>query len=61
MLPELEVRQPTLSRHMGILRSHGLIEDEREGTMVFYRIVNEEVLAVMRAAGLPCACGKAKS
>lgn len=56
MLPELEVPQPTLSRHLAILRGHGLIEDEREGTLVFYRIADQGVLDVMRAAGLPCAC-----
>ena len=59
MLPELEVPQPTLSRHLAVLRGHGLIEDEREGTMVFYRITDGAVLGVMRAAGLPCACGTA--
>ncbi len=59
MLPELEVPQPTLSRHLAVLRGHGLIEDEREGTMVFYRITDGAVLDVMRAAGLPCACGPA--
>ncbi len=57
MLPELEVPQPTLSRHLAVLRGHGLIEDEREGTMVFYRISNGVVLDIMSAAGLPCACG----
>ena len=57
MLPELGVPQPTLSRHLAILRGHGVIEDEREGAMVFYRIVDEAVLDVMRAAGLPCADG----
>ncbi len=56
MLPELEIPQPTLSRHLAVLRGHGLIEDEREGTMVFYRIADRAVLDVMRAAGLPCAC-----
>ncbi len=57
MLPELGVPQPTLSRHLAILRSDGLIEDQREGTMVFYRIADEAVLDVIRAAGLPCADG----
>jgi len=56
MLPELEVPQPTLSRHLAILRGHGLIEDEREGAMVYYRIADRSVLPIMRAAGLPCAC-----
>lgn len=58
MLPETAVPQPTLSRHLALLKSHGLIEDEREGTLVFYRISDTGVLEVMRAAGLPCACGK---
>ena len=57
MLPELDVPQPTLSRHLAILRSHDLVEDEREGAMVFYRVTGDQVLEVMRAAGLACACG----
>lgn len=57
MLPELDVPQSTLSRHLAVLRGHGLIEDEREGTMVFYRIADTAVLDVIRAAGLPCAGG----
>jgi DNA-binding transcriptional ArsR family regulator len=58
MLPEVGVPQPTLSRHLALLKSHGLIEDEREGTMVFYAISDRNALEVMRAAGLPCACGE---
>jgi DNA-binding transcriptional ArsR family regulator len=61
MLPELGVPQPTLSRHLAILRTDGLIEDQREGTMVFYRIADETVLDVLRAAGLPCAAGGRES
>ncbi len=61
MLPELRVPQPTLARHLTILRDHGLIADEREGTMVFYRIADENARAVLRAAGLPCAGGGAPS
>ncbi len=56
MLPELDVPQPTLSRHLGVLRGHGYVEDEREGTMVFYRVVDERVRSILAAAGLPCAC-----
>ncbi len=56
MLPDVGVPQPTLSRHLALLKSHGLIEDEREGTMVFYQIANGVVIEVMHAAGLPCAC-----
>jgi DNA-binding transcriptional ArsR family regulator len=52
MLPELRVPQPTLSRHLALLRDHGLVEDEREGTMVFYRIADGAVLAILKSAGL---------
>lgn len=52
MLPELQVPQPTLSRHLALLRDHGLIEDEREGTMVFYRIADPGVPEILRSAGL---------
>lgn len=58
MLPELDVPQPTLSRHLAVLRGHGYIDDEREGTMVFYRVVDERVRSILASAGLPCACGR---
>lgn len=56
MLEEVGVPQPTLSRHLAILRGHGYIEDEREGTMVFYRIADARVRKLLAAAGLPCGC-----
>lgn len=55
MMEEVAVPQPTLSRHLAILRAHGVIEDEREGTMVFYRIVDPRIPGLMKALGLPCA------
>ena len=51
MVPELGVPQPTLSRHLALLKSHGLIEDEREGAMVFYQIADPTVTAILSAAG----------
>jgi ArsR family transcriptional regulator len=59
MLPEVGVPQPTLSRHLAILRGHGYIEDMREGTMVFYRIADPRVNKLLAAAGLPCGCASA--
>ncbi|MEJ2368664.1 MAG: helix-turn-helix domain-containing protein [Acidobacteriota bacterium] len=56
MLPELDVPQPTLSRHLAVLRGHGYIEDEREGAMVFYRVSDSRMRTILAAAGLPCAC-----
>ncbi len=55
MLDEVAVPQPTLSRHLAILRAHGVIEDEREGTMVYYSIVDPRIQGLLKALGLPCA------
>jgi ArsR family transcriptional regulator, arsenate/arsenite/antimonite-responsive transcriptional repressor len=34
-----DVRQPTVSHHLRILKEAGVIEAERRGTWIFYRIV----------------------
>jgi ArsR family transcriptional regulator len=34
----LDMAQSTVSRHLGILRDAGLLEDRREGTTIFYRL-----------------------
>jgi ArsR family transcriptional regulator len=31
--------QSTVSRHLSVLRSHGIVEDRREGNVVFYRLL----------------------
>jgi ArsR family transcriptional regulator len=33
-----DVRQPTVSHHLRILREAGIIEGERRGTSIFYRL-----------------------
>jgi ArsR family transcriptional regulator len=56
MLEEVGVPQPTLSRHLAVLRGHGYIEDQRDGAMVFYRVTDPRIQKALAAAGLPCAC-----
>ena len=34
-----DVRQPTVSHHLRILKEAGVIEAERQGTSIFYRLV----------------------
>lgn len=29
----------TVSKHLALLRAHGIVEDRREGTVVYYRLV----------------------
>ena len=38
----LELPQPNVSRQLGILRAAGLVEDRREGSWVYYRLVTQE-------------------
>jgi ArsR family transcriptional regulator len=36
--------QSTVSKHLAVLRSHGIVEDRREGTTVYYRLLTPCVL-----------------
>jgi ArsR family transcriptional regulator len=38
----LELPQPNVSRQLGILRAAGVVEDRREGTWVYYRLLHQE-------------------
>ncbi|MCZ7535660.1 MAG: metalloregulator ArsR/SmtB family transcription factor [Acidimicrobiia bacterium] len=44
--------QPTVSHHLKVLHESGLVEREKRGTWVWYRVVPERVEA-LRAALLP--------
>ncbi len=37
--PAFDLSQPTISHHLRVLREAGLLECERRGTWVFYRVV----------------------
>ena len=39
LTPAFELSQPTISHHLKVLREAGLLECERRGTWVFYRLV----------------------
>jgi ArsR family transcriptional regulator len=47
-----EVTGPTISHHLKVLRESGLIDGERRGTWVYYR-VHPEVLARLSAVLVP--------
>ncbi|MBI1815404.1 MAG: helix-turn-helix transcriptional regulator [Deltaproteobacteria bacterium] len=48
----LDLAQPTVSHHLRVLFEAGLLERERRGTWVYYRIVSKR-LAALRAALAP--------
>ena len=39
LTPAFDLSQPTISHHLRVLREAGLLECERRGTWVFYRVV----------------------
>lgn len=45
----LDIRQPTLSQQLGVLRRQGVVETRREGRRVYYRLKNRRALAIMDA------------
>jgi ArsR family transcriptional regulator, arsenate/arsenite/antimonite-responsive transcriptional repressor len=47
--------QPTVSHHLKVLTSAGLLERERRGTWMFYRLVPARVEALRQALALPAA------
>lgn len=44
IVEKIDVTQPTVSHHLGILKQAGLVSTRRSGKMVFYKL-NQKVLA----------------
>ncbi|MDK2824372.1 MAG: hypothetical protein PWQ67_2607 [Clostridia bacterium] len=45
----LDMPQSTVSQHLAKLKSAGIIEGERHGVEIIYKVVNEEVKRVIEA------------
>ncbi|WP_407685627.1 ArsR/SmtB family transcription factor [Mycobacterium sp. HUMS_1102779] len=53
-----DVSQPTISHHLKLLRTAGLLDCERRGTWVYYRVVPaalQQLSSVLRLDGQPSA------
>lgn len=44
---DLNIPQPTTSRHLKVLRERGLVFTERQGTMITYRLADLRVIQAM--------------
>lgn len=44
---ELNLPQPTISRHLKILRDRGLVMTQREGPAVYYTLADERVISAL--------------
>ena len=45
---EVGCQVPNMSQHLSVLRSAGLVASRREGSTVFYRLVDDRVLEAYR-------------
>jgi ArsR family transcriptional regulator len=43
----LEVPQPTVSRHLAVLRQRGLVNAERDGSSVYYTLSDPRIIDVL--------------
>ena len=43
IVKKVKLTQPTVSRHLGILRDAGIVIDRRDGQQVYYRLNKESV------------------
>jgi len=44
---ELNIPQPTTSRHLKVLRERGLVEPERQGTVIIYHLTDRRVIQAL--------------
>lgn len=44
----LDIRQPTLSQQLGVLRREGLVATRKEGKRVYYRVADAKVLTLLQ-------------
>lgn len=57
---KLELAQPTVSHHLGLLRSLKLVTNRRQGKQVFYSLNDETVTNLDGHGGLTIAAGPVK-
>jgi len=43
----LDTPQPTISRHLALLKQRGLVIGERDGAAVYYRLADERIIEVL--------------
>ena len=44
----LDIRQPTLSQQLGVLRNEGLVATRREGKYIHYAVADPDVLVLLK-------------
>src|SRR3970040_98593 len=47
IFPAIKEEQSNISKHLGFLRSHGIVVAERRGMRVFYRLADQRILKLL--------------
>ncbi|MCW0980798.1 sulfite-sensing transcriptional repressor BigR [Agrobacterium sp. BT-220-3] len=56
---KLDIRQPTLSQQLGVLREAGIVETRRDAKQIFYRLTEEKAAQLIEALyAIFCAPGE---
>ncbi len=45
---ELDIPQPTISQHLQVLKNHGIIDGEKKGVKVCYKVVDKRVAKILQ-------------
>lgn len=45
----VDLHQPSLSQHLGVLRREGLVETRREGKKIYYQLKSRKALAIIES------------
>ncbi|MBC7110326.1 MAG: helix-turn-helix transcriptional regulator [Archaeoglobi archaeon] len=48
IVPHLNADQPLVSQHLSILRNAGIVDSERRGNKIFYRLSDRRILEILR-------------
>nr|WP_199064111.1 metalloregulator ArsR/SmtB family transcription factor [Chromobacterium sp. ASV5] len=43
----LDIRQPTLSQQLGVLRNEGLVHTRRDGKRIYYSVADPKALSIL--------------
>lgn len=43
----LDIRQPTLSQQLSVLRAEGLVTTRRDGKYIYYAVANQKILTIL--------------
>ena len=49
MAEELNIPQPNVSQHLTVLKNAGVIQGYRKGTQICYKVVSEQVKAIINS------------